>query len=156
MNRPRVSVGLPVCNGENYLDAAVRSILSQDYEDFELVISDNASTDRTQEICLDFARQDPRVKYSRLAANCGAVSNFQRVFRLSTGDYFKWAAHDDVCTPDFLERCVAVLERDPAVVLCCGQTQLINDDGSPVRYDPGQKCYVTRHGERVGQHLGAG
>ena len=83
--------------------------------------------------------------------NVGAAANYNLVFQRARGRYFKWAAHDDVCAPDFLERYVPVLDRDPAVVLCCGQTRLINDDGSPVSYDPEQKCYVTRHGERVGQ-----
>jgi glycosyltransferase involved in cell wall biosynthesis len=148
---PTVSVGLPVYNGADYLAQAIESLLGQTFEDFELLVQDNASTDATEEICRSYAAADPRVSYVCNAQNVGAAANYNLVFQRARGRYFKWAAHDDVCTPDFLERCVEVLDRDAAVVLCCGQTQLINDDGSPVAYDWKQKCYVTRHGERVGQ-----
>ncbi len=148
---PAISVGLPVYNGADYVAEAIESLINQSFEDFELLIQDNASTDGTEQICRAYAAADPRISYVRNPQNVGAAANYNLVFQRARGRYFKWAAHDDVCTPDFLERCVEVLERDPAVVLCCGQTQLINDDGSPVTYDWKQKCYVTRHGERVGQ-----
>jgi Glycosyl transferase family 2 len=148
---PKVSVGLPVYNGADYVAEAIESILNQTLQDFELLIQDNASTDLTEDICRAYAARDPRVSYVRNPRNVGAAANYNLVFNRSRGRYFKWAAHDDVCTPDFLERCVAVMDHDGAVVLCCGQTRLINDDGSPVAYDGEQKCYVTRHGERVGQ-----
>ena len=148
---PAISVGLPVYNGADYLAEAIASLIDQSFEDFELLIQDNASTDATEQICRAYAATDPRISYVRNPQNVGAAANYNLVFERACGRYFKWAAHDDVCTPDFLERCVEVLERDPAIVLCCGQTRLINDDGSPVAYDWKQKCYVTRHGERVGQ-----
>ena len=148
---PEVSIGLPVYNGADYVAEAIESILNQSFQDFELLIQDNASTDATEDICLAYAARDRRVSYVRNPRNVGAAGNYNLVFERARGRYFKWAAHDDVCAPDFLERCVEALERDPAVVLCCGQTMLINDDGSPVDYDHEQKCYVTRHGERVGQ-----
>jgi glycosyltransferase involved in cell wall biosynthesis len=148
---PTVSVGLPVYNGADYLPEAIEAVLSQSFCDFELLIQDNASSDATAAICEAYAARDPRVSYVRNPQNVGAAANYNLVFERARGRYFKWAAHDDVCTPDFLERCVEVLERDPGVVLCCGQAQLINDNGSPVAYDQIQKCYVTRHGERVGQ-----
>ena len=148
---PRVSVGLPVYNGADFLAEAIDSILNQTFVNFELLIQDNASTDATGEICRAYADRDERVSYVRNPQNVGAAANYNLVFQRARGRYFKWAAHDDFCAPVFLERCVAVLDRDPAAVLCCGQTRLINDDGSPVTYDLTQKCYVTRHGERVGQ-----
>ncbi len=148
---PRVSVGLPVYNGADYVAEAIKSILGQTYQDFELLIQDNASTDATENICRAYAARDPRVSYVRNLRNVGAAANYNLVFERARGHYFKWAAHDDVCAPDFLVRCVGALDRDPAVVLCCGQTRLINDDGSPVAYNSEQKCYVTNHGERVGQ-----
>ncbi len=148
---PKVSIGLPVYNGADYVAEAIESILNQSFQDFELLIQDNASTDATEDICLAYAARDRRVSYVRNPGNVGAAGNYNLVFERARGRYFKWAAHDDVCAPDFLERCVEALDRDPAVVLCCGQTVLINDDGSPVDYDGEQKCYVTRHGERVGQ-----
>jgi glycosyltransferase involved in cell wall biosynthesis len=148
---PTLSVGLPVYNGADFVAEAIESILSQSFTDFELLIQDNASTDETEDICRVYAARDARVHYVQNPRNVGAAANYNLVFERARGRYFKWAAHDDVCTPDFFARCVAALERDPAVVLCCGQTRLINDDGSPVSYDQEQKCYVTRHGERVGQ-----
>jgi len=147
---PTVSVGLPVFNGADYVAEAIASILGQTYEDFELLIQDNASTDQTEAICREFARRDSRVSYVRNPENLGAIPNYNLVFERASGRYFKWAAHDDVCAPTFLERCVEVLEADPSVVLCSGQTRLINDDGSPVTHDRERGCFVTRHGAPVG------
>ncbi len=130
---PRVSIGLPVFNGEDYLEEAIKSILSQTFEDFELIISDNASADRTGEICLTYAHQDRRISYHNNAENRGAAWNFNRVFELSSGEYFKWAAHDDVCAPTLLERCVEVFDSAPSsVVLCYPRTSVIDENGSPL------------------------
>lgn len=126
---PKVSVGLPVYNGEPYLQDAIRAILSQSLRDFELVISDNGSTDRTAEICAEFARQDSRIRYYRQDENHGAIWNFNETFRLSTGEYFRWAAHDDLTRPTHLERCCAVLDSDPGCVLVYPQTVVIDQSG---------------------------
>ena len=115
---PRVSIGLPVYNGERFLARAIDSLLAQDFVDFELVISDNASTDGTGEISRDYAARDPRIRYHRNERNIGAVGNFNRTLDLASGEYFKWAAHDDWCAPQFLGRCVEVLDDDPSTVLC--------------------------------------
>jgi glycosyltransferase involved in cell wall biosynthesis len=112
-----VSIGLPVYNGETFLGPALASLLAQTFTDFELVISDNASTDTTEAICRAHAARDPRVRYHRNPENVGAMRNFNRVFEISRGEYFKWAAHDDVHDPDYLARCVEVLDREPDVVL---------------------------------------
>ena len=127
-NKPLVSVGLPVYNGENFVAEAIESVLAQTLEDFELVISDNASTDATQEICEHYASQDSRVRYHRADVNRGAKWNFPRAFELATGKYFKWAAHDDVLAPTMLEKCVDVMENDPNVVLVMPQTTVIDKD----------------------------
>jgi len=115
---PRVSIGLPVFNGERYIGAAIDSILAQDYQDFELLLADNASTDATLEICERAAARDPRITVHRSAANRGAAWNYNRVVHLARGEYFKWAAHDDLLEPAFLRRCVEVLDRRPDVSLC--------------------------------------
>ena len=81
------SIGLPVFNGENFLAPAIESILGQTYDDFELIISDNASTDATSQICRDFARRDSRVRYIRNARNLGADPNYNAVFRAARGRY---------------------------------------------------------------------
>jgi glycosyltransferase involved in cell wall biosynthesis len=126
---PKVSIGLPVYNGENFLEPALDSILNQTFEDFEFIISDNASTDRTEAICRTYAATDQRIRYSRNDSNLGAIYNFNRVFELSSGQYFKWAAHDDVCDSTFVERCVAILEEDHSVVLAFSKTRFIGEHG---------------------------
>ncbi|HEX5079557.1 MAG TPA: glycosyltransferase family 2 protein [Geminicoccaceae bacterium] len=128
-SNPRVSIGLPVYNGEHYLGGAIASILAQTFEDFELIICDNASTDATEAICQRYAASDPRVRYYRQPQNIGATANFNRTFELAHGGYFKWAAHDDLLEPAYLERCVAVLDRTPDAVLCQSLVKIINDQG---------------------------
>ncbi|MGA2767348.1 MAG: glycosyltransferase [Candidatus Bathyarchaeia archaeon] len=134
--KPRVSIGLPVFNGEKYLKEALDSILAQTYSDFELVISDNASTDRTEQICREYAAKDRRICYYHNEKNIGAPKNFNRVFELSSGEYFKWIAYDDVYAPEFLQKCVAVLDKDPSAVLCHSKTSRIDENGTLVgNYD---------------------
>jgi len=127
---PRVSIGMPVYNGESYLREALDSFLAQTFRDFELIISDNASTDATQRICLEYARKDQRIRYRRNPTNIGAARNFNLLFQLSLGEYFKWAAHDDICAPDYLSRCVDILDNHPSVVLCHPRTTVIHEAGS--------------------------
>jgi glycosyltransferase involved in cell wall biosynthesis len=131
--KPRVSIGLPIYNAEKYLEEALDSILAQTYTDFELIISDNASTDRTQEICLKYAQRDPRIRYHRNEKNVGAAPNYNVVFQLAKGEYFKWAAHDDNIAPEFLSKCVEALDQNPDAVLCMTKTRLIDERGSHVR-----------------------
>lgn len=130
---PRVSIGMPVYNGEEYLEEALDSLLAQTYEDFELVISDNASTDRTEEICRAYAERDNRIRYIRNEENLGGAPNFNRVVHLARGEYFHWAAHDDVVEPEFLEACLKVLEREPNVVLAYARTVAIDEEGRPLK-----------------------
>ncbi len=132
-----VSIGLPVFNGERYIEEAVHSLLSQTYQDFELIICDNASVDRTGEICRALAEADERVKYLRNSENIGAGPNFNLAFKLSSGKYFKWAAHDDLCAPEYLAACIDVLERDPSVVLCHSGVVRIDQWGEPLPDYPG-------------------
>jgi len=122
---PKVSIGLPVYNGENYLIEALDSLLTQTFEDFELIISDNASTDNTQEICQAYAAKDARIRYYRQDRNMGTAWNYNFVFEKANADYFKWAAHDDLCAPQFLEKCVTVLDQDPSVVLSYPRTDIL-------------------------------
>src|SRR5436190_16408814 len=103
---PTVSIGLPVYNGEKYLPGTLDSLLSQDHEDLELIISNNASTDRTEEICREAAARDPRVRYYRNGTNIGATPNWHRVLALARGEFFKWAMHDDECETSMVRRCL--------------------------------------------------
>lgn len=130
--RPRVSVGLPVYNGERFLCDAIDSVLAQDLDGLEVVVCDNASTDRTGEICRDYAARDPRIRYHRSEVNIGGPANFRRAFHLARGEYFKWAAHDDWCDPRFLGCCVEVLDANPEVVLCHTQVTQVDEAGDPL------------------------
>lgn len=127
--RVQVSIGMPVYNGEKYLTAALDCLLSQTFTDFELVISDNASTDRTESICREYAARDPRVRYFRNELNTGGSANFNRVLELASSEYFKWACHDDLHAPGYFEQCVEVLDRDTSIVLCHSKTSYIDSNG---------------------------
>ena len=126
---PRVSIGLPVRDGAAYLQQQLESLRAQDFKDFELIISDNASTDATERICREAAARDPRIRYHRSERNHGLAWNWNRVFELAGAPYFKWAAHDDEHDPRFLSRCVAVLDADPTVVCCHSASVDIDEHG---------------------------
>jgi glycosyltransferase involved in cell wall biosynthesis len=126
---PRVSIGLPVYNGEVYLEDAIRSALAQSFSDLELVICDNASTDRTEEIARDLAAGDRRIRYLRNSRNLGASGNFGLAFYESRGELFKWLAHDDRLEPAYLAATVAALDDAPEVVLCNTTVDCIDERG---------------------------
>ena len=124
-----MSIGLPVYNGGRYLPSTLDSILAQDFTDFELIVSDNASTDRTGEICRDYARRDARIRYFRNERNLGAGPNYDGCFHKARGTYFKWAAHDDCLAPTYLSKAVAALDAAPEAVLCtAGITEIGPND----------------------------
>ncbi|MDQ3818845.1 MAG: glycosyltransferase, partial [Acidobacteriota bacterium] len=129
---PLVSIGLPVYNGERYLRQCLDSLLAQDYPNIELTISDNASTDATESICREYVARDARVRYHRAERNMGAVWNFRRVYELSRGDYFMWAAFDDLREPSFVSLCVEALESDPQAVMCCTEVRLVDEEGREI------------------------
>ncbi len=129
---PLVSIGLPVYNGARYIREAIDSILAQTFTDFELVISDNASTDETYRICEEYAARDKRIRLYRNERNLGATYNYNRVFDLSRGKYFRHASHDDMLAPTNIERCVEVMEREPEVVLCYPRMQRIDENGRTI------------------------
>jgi glycosyltransferase involved in cell wall biosynthesis len=133
MTDPLVSIGLPVFNGERFLPQAVESLLNQTYRNIELIISDNASTDATAEICRRYAAADDRVRYSRLPENIGGVPNANRLVSLASGTYYMLAADDDVWQPTYVERCVRCLEEDPSVVLACSEMAIIDETGAVQR-----------------------
>jgi glycosyltransferase involved in cell wall biosynthesis len=127
-----VGLVVPVFNGDRFLERALDGLLGQTYSDFELVIADNASTDRTEQIVRAYAARDERIRYHRSEENRGASWNFNRGFNLCAGEYFKWSAHDDLCEPTFLERCVAALDAEPRAVLVYPKTRVIDEFGEVV------------------------
>lgn len=126
---PTISIGMPVLNGERYVHAAIESILNQTFPNFELIISDNASTDSTREIAEVFARADSRVKVISRPETIGAHHNYNSIVPLARGECFKWAAHDDLLEPTFLESCWEVLNDNPSVVLVYTRMGIIDENG---------------------------
>ena len=126
--KPFVSIGMPVYNGGNFIRPALESLLAQDYENFELIISDNHSTDSTQEICSEYLNRDKRIRYYRNETNEGAIRNFTKVLEISEGDYFMWHAHDDYRQPNYISACLEVLEDHPNVILSCTKV-LVRENG---------------------------
>jgi glycosyltransferase involved in cell wall biosynthesis len=127
---PRLSVGLPVYNGANYLAESLDALLGQTYGDFELIIADNASTDSTADICHRYVKQDSRVRYVRQPRNVGLAPNHNFVLEQARGEYFKWASNDDLYASDLLERCVDALDKYPQVVLAHSWTAMIDGSGN--------------------------
>jgi glycosyltransferase involved in cell wall biosynthesis len=132
--QPLVSVGVPVFNGEAGLARCLDGLLRQDYNNLEIIISDNGSTDATPAICEAYARRDPRVTWVRSDENRGSIWNFNRVFELATGKYFMFAAHDDERAAEFVSACVERLEQRPEAVLCAAHAEVSIEDSHQVLY----------------------
>ena len=133
MPKQKVSIGLPVYNGEERIERAMDSLLCQDFKDFELVIADNGSTDNTRSICERYARHDQRIRYFRNESNIGVNPNHDRVFELSIGKYFAWFADDLEYLPGMLGSCVRELDAAPSpVVLVYPRCEMIRDGQTSV------------------------
>lgn len=127
---PRLTVALPVYNGENYLAESIDAVLGQSYEDFELIISDNASTDSTPDICRGYEKQDSRVRYVRQPRNIGLSPNHNFTVEQARGEFFKWASNDDLYARDMLKYCVDALDEYQHVVLAHPWTAIIDSSGT--------------------------
>jgi glycosyltransferase involved in cell wall biosynthesis len=127
---PRLSIGLPVYNGENYLAESLDALLGQTYEDFELIISDNASTDDTVAIIRRYEKQDSRIRHIRQRRNIGCAPNHNFVVGQARGELFKWASHDDLYARDLLKCCVDALDEYPHVVLAHSWMAMIDSSGA--------------------------
>jgi glycosyltransferase involved in cell wall biosynthesis len=128
MKQHRVCIGVPVYNGGSLFAEMMESLLAQTFADFEIFIADNCSTDDTGVIARGFAERDRRVHYHKNATNIGAYPNFQGMLALiGNFKYFKWAAHDDLYKPTFLEECVNVLESEPDIVLAHTIVEVVDE-----------------------------
>jgi glycosyltransferase involved in cell wall biosynthesis len=132
---PRLSVALPVYNGQNFLSESIEALLGQTFEDFELIISDNASSDATEEICHAYEKQDPRIRYFRQPRNIGLAPNHTFTLDVARGELFKWAAHDDLYAKDLLKLCVEALDEHAEVVLAHSWTARIDGEGKVLKLD---------------------
>ncbi|MFT7473555.1 MAG: glycosyltransferase involved in cell wall biosynthesis [Verrucomicrobiales bacterium] len=129
---PRLSIGVPVYNGEDYIAEALTSHLEQDFTDFEIVVSDNCSDDATPQIVKEFVEADPRVSYTRNEDNIGGPANFNRLFRLTSGELFRWAAADDRIEPGYLSKVIAMMDDNPEIVIGHADSLLIDPKSEPM------------------------
>jgi glycosyltransferase involved in cell wall biosynthesis len=129
MNAPKVTVGVPVWNGAALLPRCLDALIGQTMPDIDIVISDNASTDATPEICRAFAARDPRIRVIRQPENIGAGGNFLALLRQARAPYFMWAAHDDRYMTTFIERALSALENNPTAVLAVSRVHFVDADG---------------------------
>ncbi len=127
---PKLSVGLPVYNGASYVAESLNALLGQSFEDFELIIADNASTDETPDICREFEKLDERVSYYRQPRNIGLSPNHNFVVSKARADLFKWAAADDLYGRDLLKLCVEAMDDHPEVVLVHSWTAMIDSSSA--------------------------
>ena len=137
-NTPAVSIGMPIYNESRFIQKTIESLIRQSYTKFELTISDNASTDKTEEICRKYAAKDKRIKYIRCENNLGATLNFLNALNLSSAPYFFWASGHDMWHPDFICQCVYLLESQPEVILAYPRTILIDQDDKELEITPDQ------------------
>lgn len=131
---PKVSIGMPVYNGGAFLRDALDSLMKQSYSGFELIISDNASNDETEAICREYASKDKRIRYIRQPINCGAIANFRYVLNEAMGEYFMWAAHDDLWDCNYIEELMFTLKKHNCCALAYGKTSLIDSKNKVTKY----------------------
>ncbi len=141
---PKLSIGIPVFNGQEFLPELLDSLLTQTFRDFEILICDNASSDQTPDICCQYERRDSRIRYFRNSRNVGAIANFNRVFELSRAPLFKWAAHDDLYHDEYLAACMGLLESNPDTVLAHTGTAFISEKGEMLPYDQETDSFTDR------------
>lgn len=133
---PLVSIGMPVYNGERFIKQAIDSLLAQDFQDFELIISDNASKDKTGEICKQYAEKDDRIRYCRNDVNIGMGANFKKVLDIATAPYFMCVAHDDIWEPSYISKLIRIMESDKSIVLAFSDFDNIDENGKQTRTYP--------------------
>ena len=141
---PKLSIGIPVFNGQEFLPELLDSLLGQTFKDFEILICDNTSSDRTPQICREYERHDSRIHYIRNARNLGAIANFNRVFELSTAPLFKWAAHDDLYHESYLDACVWLLEENPDIILAHTGTAFIDEKSEILPFEQETGSFIDQ------------
>jgi glycosyltransferase involved in cell wall biosynthesis len=124
-------MAMPVYNGEAFIETAIRSILNQTFADLELVITDNASVDGTEAICRRLAESDSRIRYYRNEQNLGAAANYNLGYKYARGEFFKWCAHDDYISENYIELAVGALDADPKAIMAYGRSEMIDALGHP-------------------------
>jgi glycosyltransferase involved in cell wall biosynthesis len=142
----RLSIGLAVHNGERYLSQTLDALLCQTFGDFDVIICDNASSDKTCAIIEAYSSRDLRIVHRRNTKNIGALPNFNQTLRMARGEYFKFAGHDDLIEPTYLEKCVSMLDRDRSIVLAHSKVRIIDEDGDDLVFDSVTNRLVNKYG----------
>jgi glycosyltransferase involved in cell wall biosynthesis len=130
---PRLFIGMPARNAEEYIGEALESLRAQTFTDWELLVSNNSSTDRTLDACSAIASKDSRIKITNQSTDIGAVANFGHVLDRAAGEFFMWAAADDRWHPEFLETCVSALDANPQIGMSFSGIENIDFSGACVR-----------------------
>jgi glycosyltransferase involved in cell wall biosynthesis len=141
---PKLSIGIPVFNGQEFLPELLDSLLTQTFGDFEILICDNASSDRTPQICCEYERHDSRIRCIRNERNLGAIANYNRVFELSTAPLFKWAAHDDLYHEAYLDTCIRLLEENPDTILAHTGTAFIDEKSEVLPFEQETASFIDQ------------
>ncbi len=141
---PRVTIGLPVYNGVKFLAGALDSWIDQDFGEFELIVSDNASTDETPEILAGYQEKDSRIRILRRETTVPAADNFNGLVEEAGAPYFTWSAHDDFREPSFLRKLVAVLDEDPDTILAYSQVNHLYDDSPDGKSSVKSRTYYRK------------
>jgi glycosyltransferase involved in cell wall biosynthesis len=139
---PKLSIGIPVFNGQEFLPELLDGLLGQTFRDFEILICDNASSDCTPQICCEYKRRDSRIHFIRNERNLGALANYNRVFELSAAPFFKWAAHDDLHHVTYLDTCVRLLEENPDIILAHAGTAFIDEKSEMLPFEQETGSFV--------------
>jgi glycosyltransferase involved in cell wall biosynthesis len=139
--RPKVTIGLPVRNGQRHIARAIESVMAQEFTDFEMVICDNDSEDSTADVVRRYTESDPRIRLHENEHNIGQIANMKRVFDLGSGEYLRWMGHDDSLEPDYLSKTVAYLDQHPDMIGVSTYIRYFDDDGN--------EYYAEYTGERL-------
>jgi glycosyltransferase involved in cell wall biosynthesis len=145
---PKVSIGLPIYNGEKFIKKRIENLLEQTFSDFELIISDNASTDSTFRICKEFEGKDLRIRCIKQEKNMGGVWNFNFVLKESKGEYFTWAAVDDLLKPTFLEKNIQILESKKNIVCSVSKIKMFGEFTENLKTKPNDS-FLTKIEKKI-------
>lgn len=148
---PILSIGMPVYNGSKYIREALNSLLNQTHKDYELIISDNASIDNTQEICLEYSKKDSRIRYIRQRSNMGAASNFRFVLAEAKGKYFMWAASDDIWSNKWIEILLPISKKNSC--LAYGSVQSIDEFGHNIQHPANNRRFDYQSSLSIARRL---
>jgi len=133
---PKLTIGMPVYNGKKFLKKRLDSLLTQTFTDFELIISDDASTDSTPLICKEYAKKDKRIHFIQQKKNMGHIYNYNFVLQGAKSKYFAWAAQDDIISPTYLEKNIQILESNKNIVGSISKMEIFSLPDDNLKINP--------------------